>query len=117
MYIFNEFYTVFSFIRKFIFFENIILTSVIEWSELWETHKENLTRDKLYKERIRLYNCILNFNEDMFMFMLCLYFINETLLPFNRSLAKYKNMPQLAPNYNPNNTILNDNETNRYKPR
>ncbi len=49
--------------------------------------------------------------------MLCLYFINETLLPFNRSLAKYKNMPQLTPNYNPNNTILNDHETNRYKRR
>jgi hypothetical protein len=81
-------------------------------AKLWETHKENLTRDILYKERIRLNNCNLNFNEDMF--MLCLYFINESLLTYNRSLANYKNMPQLTPNYNPNNTILNDHETNRY---
>jgi hypothetical protein len=57
----------------------------------------------------------LNFNEDMF--SICLYFINETLLTYNRSLAKYKNMPQLTPKYNPNNIILNDHETNRYKRR
>jgi len=87
VYIFNEFYTVFSFIRKFIFFENIILNFVIEWSKLWEAHKENLTRDILYKKRIRLNNCVLNFNEDMF--RLGLYFINETILTYNRSLAKY----------------------------
>ena len=95
MYIFNEFYTVFSSIRKFKFFENIILTLVIEWSKLWETHKENRTRDILYKERIRLNNSILNSNRYVYALFIFYQRKNpETLLTYNRSLAKYKNVPQ-----------------------
>ena len=79
---------------------------------LWQKHKKDLSQDILYNQRIKFNNPILPLNEDML--TLSLYFLNEILNTYNKSLRDFHGLPMLPLNYNPNSIILHDNETNKF---
>jgi ATP-dependent DNA helicase PIF1 len=49
------------------------------------------------------------------MLNLSLYYLNEILSTYNKSLIDYIGIPKLPINYNPNDAILTDFDTNRYR--
>ena len=79
---------------------------------LWQKHKKDLSQDILYNQRIKFNNPILPLNEDML--TLSLYFLNEILNTYNKSLRDFHGLPMLPLNYNPNSIILHDYVTIKF---
>jgi len=80
--------------------------------ELWDKHKNNLTEDILHKEKIRLNNDSLEINDDML--NLSLYYLNEILSTYNKTINDFAGMPRLPDGYDPNSTLLNNFELNKF---
>ena len=80
--------------------------------KLWEKHKVSLSADIIYNEKIRLNVQQLEINTDII--NLSLYHLNEILETYKKSLINFPPMPLLPPNYNPNDTLLTNFETNKF---
>jgi hypothetical protein len=80
--------------------------------DLWSKHRDSLTLDILFNEKTRLNDQNISFNHDMY--DLSLYYISEILATYNKKLKDFAGMPLLNPNYNPNDTLLNNFELNRF---
>ena len=48
------------------------------------------------------------------MLNLCLFYLNEILSTYNKNLSYFVGLPKLPLNYNPNDTILQGYETNKF---
>ena len=48
------------------------------------------------------------------MFDLCLFYINEILSTYNKSISNFVGIPKVPLNYNPNDTLLQGYETNKF---
>ena len=81
--------------------------------KLWEKHKISLAHDYIIKERIRINEPYVQFNENIQ--NLTIFSLNEDLESYNKTTQNFFGLPILPVDFNPNIALNNNNFTrNQY---
>ena len=75
--------------------------------KLWETHKISLARDYILKERIRLNETYIQFNENIQ--NLTIFSLNEDLESYNKTTKNFYGLPILPVDFNPRSALSDQN--------
>jgi hypothetical protein len=90
---------------RLLFVMILIFGNPTEPGKLWEAYKECFTSDILYREKIRINDQNLQFDQSMF--NLSLFYINEILATYNQSLQKFAGMLLIPADFSPESFNIN----------